>query len=189
MEYMLIIQGLFIILLLFLYLRSEVKVNKLGLKLSSLKEKGSIETTESILTNDNKRKHYRLGVEDLICKVELVGYGKTELKRLKNKEFEGYIDNISTTGLKFTAATDLPVKERLTIEMTFEIKDIEFTIQGEIVRREELLENEFFGYGVEFNQLSRTTLTNLTNTLVQLEVESVKRDVRNNNKVVHLPFN
>ncbi len=170
MEYILIIQGIFIIVLLVLYLRGEYLLNKKGDQISLI---DSEESWEQRL-NGNRRKHYRLGIEDVICSIEIIHFGSLD-NQMNNTEFEGYIDNISAGGLKFTTKQDLPVKGNITIEVKFQIKEKNYAIQGKIVRREELLENELYGYGVEFNHSSRSQMINLTNTLLQLEIETLKK--------------
>ncbi|MDQ0231416.1 PilZ domain-containing protein [Metabacillus malikii] len=170
MEYLLIAQSVLILFLLFLYLRGEYLLKK-KVEKSQVDEDFQTESAHV-----NKRMHYRLGIEDTPCSISVIGIGKTnDGKRLKSKSIKGYLDNISATGLKFTTNTDLPVKDLLTIEVDFQIKEKNYTIQGKIVRREELLEDGLYGYGVEFHQISRAQMAELSNTLLQLEAETLKK--------------
>ncbi|MCQ6278573.1 PilZ domain-containing protein [Bacillus sp. EB600] len=104
-------------------------------------------------TQKNKRKNFRVKANDIYCIVKFDHFGDPKLQKLKDKTIEGYIEDISLTGMKFVSNYELPVRSDIRITTSFQLDQFVFSLKGKIVRRQDHLKFENVIYGIEFTDL------------------------------------
>lgn len=125
-----------------------------------------------INTGKNRRKCFRVKVDNIYCIIKFIDFGNSKLNKLKNRTINGYIENISLSGLKIVSDYELPVRSDIRITISFKLEDYVFTMEGKIVRREDHIEKKYVGYGVEFLELlpnQRKQLNMLLNKMYNLK--------------------
>lgn len=125
-----------------------------------------------IYTGKNRRKCFRVEVDNIYCIIKFIDFANSKLNKLKNRTINGYIENISLSGLKIVSDYELPVRSDIRITISFKLEDYVFTMKGKIVRREDHIENKYVGYGVEFLELlpnQRKQLNMLLNKIYNLK--------------------
>jgi c-di-GMP-binding flagellar brake protein YcgR len=69
---------------------------------------------------ENKRKAFRIEVfED--CSFEFLEFENQTLLKLRNRKGEGKITNISAAGIQLNCSYDLPIKEKILVQLTFSL--------------------------------------------------------------------
>ncbi|WP_249310469.1 PilZ domain-containing protein [Bacillus sp. FJAT-49736] len=101
----------------------------------------------------NKRKNFRVEVDNLYCIIKFNHFGNPKYEKLKDKTIEGYIEDISLSGMKFSSDYELPVRSDINILISFQLDHLVFSVKGKIVRRQDHLNNENVTYGIEFAEL------------------------------------
>ncbi|WP_141433827.1 PilZ domain-containing protein [Bacillus sp. 03113] len=101
----------------------------------------------------DQRSSFRVNVNQIYCTITFYHFGNIKLQNLKNKKINGYIENISLTGLKILSDYELPVRHDISILISFKLKDFVFNLKGKIVRREDHLENKLVAYGIHFLEM------------------------------------
>ncbi len=123
----------------------------------------------------NYRRTFRVGVDKKNCLVKFVEFENNKFNKLKDREFECYIENISIGGLKLVCQYDIPIKQSIIIKITFSLKEQEFCLTGKIVRKENYQHNQLVSYGVQFQEMSMDEERKLTKVLNQIVVETKQR--------------
>ncbi len=146
-------------------------------KYTKLKDykKESRTSTDSGIFEDNTRHNFRINLHHQPCLITLTHLENSQLSQIKNKQFYGYVDNISTSGLKFLCNFNFPVKDRVMIKLNITIKSYSFTLTGEIIRKEEHNQNKQIAYGVHFNKMSEKERIRITKVLNEVMVEKKKK--------------
>jgi hypothetical protein len=101
----------------------------------------------------NRRMCLRVEVDKIYCMMTFNDFGDSKLNNLKTKKIDGYIEDISLTGLKFVSNYELPVRSDIKITVSFKLDGFIFTLPGKIVRRADHLNNDFVTYGIKFTSL------------------------------------
>jgi hypothetical protein len=104
-------------------------------------------------SENNRRKCLRIEVEKIYCMMKFDEFGDSKLNNLKSKTIDGYIEDISLTGLKFVSNFELPVRSDIKITVSFKLDNFVFILPGKIVRRSDHLNNDFVTYGIQFTSL------------------------------------
>lgn len=173
--YIILFQTVLLILLSFLFFYQRITfANKLE---QSLNVKKTTEKTVDKTSNFfgfDQRKDFRVSVNEKGCLVEFLEFENKNLNKLKNKTFNGYIENISASGIKLSCGYDLPVKESIIIETKFSFKDEEFCLKGELKRKEEHNHKNLFIYGVHFIEISSEEQRRLSVALNEMIIEQRK---------------
>lgn len=110
----------------------------------------------------NRRKCIRVPIEDEYCTVRFFDIGNPKLKSLTDKQINGYIRDISLSGIKMVSNFELPVRSDICVLVTFELQGVPLTVKGQIVRREDHLGEELVTYGLQFQSLNRQAQVELT---------------------------
>lgn len=118
-----------------------------------------------------RRKDFRITIGNLDCVVELLEFENKKLDKLSHKRFEGSIENISATGLKLLSRYNLPVNQKILIEISFNLEGEEFCIVGEIIRKEEHTHKNTYSYGIHFIGLDENQLQLLIRVLNKITLE------------------
>lgn len=103
----------------------------------------------------NRRKCIRVPVENENCTVRFYDIGNPKLRSLRDKQINGYIKDISLSGLKMASNFELPVRSDICVMVSFELHGVPLNLKGQIVRREDHLGEEFVIYGLQFQNLNR----------------------------------
>jgi c-di-GMP-binding flagellar brake protein YcgR len=122
-------------------------------------------------SENNRRMCLRVEVDKIFCMMQFDDFGDSKLNNLKSKKIDGYIEDISLTGLKFVSNFELPVRSNINITVSFKLDGFVFAIPGKIVRRADHLNNDFVTYGIQFTSL----LPNQQKQLNELINEKMKK--------------
>ncbi|MET3696976.1 PilZ domain-containing protein [Bacillus oleivorans] len=118
----------------------------------------------------NRRKYHRVKVENIGCMIQFIDFGTNKLKPLVNKMVEANIEDISVGGMRITTCIDLPVQNQVISEITFVIKNQEFILQCEFVRKEAKFESNLIHYGIRFPGVSKNDENRLGRIINELEL-------------------
>lgn len=120
-----------------------------------------------------KRRAFRIELLDQECEFELIGFGDKMLEQLKYKKGKGKIKDISYSGMKLSCKLDFPVRKKIFLRLHFVLYDEEFSLKGKIVRKEERMDDIF--YGIEFIELDHQDQQRLYQVIRKLELERKKK--------------
>ncbi|EHL74634.1 hypothetical protein HMPREF1015_03272 [Bacillus smithii 7_3_47FAA] len=120
-----------------------------------------------------RRRAFRIKLLDQECKLESIGFGDKLLEPLKHKKGEGKIKDISYLGMKLSCKLDFPVRKKIFLRLHFVLCDEEFSLKGKIVRKEERMDDIF--YGIEFIELHHQDQQRLYQVIRKLELERKKK--------------
>jgi hypothetical protein len=106
------------------------------------------------LTLGPKRRHHRVTVDHVSCMIKLTDFENKKYQAWVNKTVEGKIEDLSVGGLKLLCEIDLPIKQRVEIEVQFDILDESFQLKGEFIRKESRFQEKWIEYGICFLDLT-----------------------------------
>ncbi|GGH83866.1 EAL domain-containing protein (putative c-di-GMP-specific phosphodiesterase class I) [Pullulanibacillus pueri] len=121
----------------------------------------------------NKRKFRREKFYNQECTLRFLDFGTKKLNSLVNKAIQGYVEDISLGGSKVTLMLDLPVQNKVTVELSFEYNEEYYKIKGVIVRKEAHSSESMIGYGIQFLSLDGYELSRLNQLINTLELASL----------------
>lgn len=133
----------------------------------------SLADLQAKLKEKERRENFRVKLLEQECTFELIDFGDKLLERLKHRQGEGKIRDISRTGLKLICDYDLPVRKHIFLQLHFMLQDEEFSFKGKIVRKEELM-NDII-YGIEFIEADSNEQQRLFQVIQKLEIERRKK--------------
>src|SRR5690606_6250383 len=90
---------------------------------------------------------------------------------LQNKSIDGYIEDISATGLKFISLYNIPLKPNNKIRVEFTLNDKPFVFIASIIRKEESVLSKEIIYGLQFKELMIKEQDELTSELFKIEAQ------------------
>ncbi|MEQ6378781.1 PilZ domain-containing protein [Bacillaceae bacterium S4-13-56] len=125
--------------------------------------------------NYNRRKYHRVKVNHIECSISFVDFGTNKLLALVNKTVLGHIDDVSLGGIKLTAQIDLPVQYLIISDLSFTLKNQQFNLKGEFVRKETKKESHYFIYGIKFLDMKKSDENKLASIINEIELS--KRDI------------
>lgn len=131
-------------------------------------ERDTNDSTNLTYIGENNRRHFRIMLIDINCTVELLELEDPNFYSLLHKKFNAQIENISISGMKIVCKYNLPFKKNTKINVKFCIKNIEFSLNALILRKEEYLNNGTFGYGIQFIEVKHNDEAMLFKVLNQL---------------------
>ncbi|MFS0822188.1 PilZ domain-containing protein [Bacillus sp. 1P02SD] len=175
MSYIVLSQTIILIFLLILFLRDERKLLKQGHLIETLSKNNK--SLKSQLVKENrfkpvdKRKSYRIALPGIEGSFTLIDFGNNSLGKLKNKSFNGVIEDLSIGGLKFITSYEFPVKYNIIMKISFNFQDEEFELKGKIIRREDHIKGQSISYGVQFVDLSVNDIKRLNIALHNYQVK------------------
>ncbi len=117
-----------------------------------------------------KRNSYRIELAGIDSTFTLIDFGDNSLRALKNKSFNGIVNDISIGGLKFHSSYEFPVKYNIIIKINFTFQGEEFELKGKIIRREDHIKGKSVCYGVQFVDLSVRDIKRLNIALHNYQV-------------------
>lgn len=117
-----------------------------------------------------KRDSYRIGLPGIECTFTLIDFSNNSLGALKNRSFNGMINDISIGGLKFHSSYEFPVKHNIIMKMNFTFHGEVFELKGKIIRREDHIKGKSVSYGVQFVDLSENDIKRLNVTIHNYQV-------------------
>lgn len=120
-----------------------------------------------------RRRAFRIELLDQECEFELIGFGDKMLEPLKYKKGKGKIKDISYSGMKLSCKLDFPVRKKIFLRLHFVLYDEEFSLKGKIVRKEERMDDIF--YGIEFIELDHQDQQRFYQVIRKLELERKKK--------------
>lgn len=167
------IVSVFLMMLILLQMhRSYVRqLRKKEAQIKVLKE--SLTDLQAKLKDKEIRKAFRIKLLDQKCIFEFIDFGDKLLEPLKHRKAEGKIKNISRTGMKLSCEFDLPVRKQILLQLHFVLHDEEFSLVGKIVRKEELMNNIY--YGIEFIEPDSKEQQRLFQVIQKMEIEKRKK--------------
>lgn len=117
---------------------------------------------------ENRRDFFRLSLSKPLC-------GRLELHSLKGKTLNSkmaYIclKDIGGGGVLFQSNLKLPVTDDLVLKFFFEIDGINFQVQGIILRRTKIHQNQY-EYGVRFIDLAKNSQFQLVSAINKMNVQ------------------
>ena len=137
-----------------------------------IKDKVNVFKETSDFLGPNHRNNFRVTLNEINCSVKFLDFENKTLSALTHKMFNGYLENISMSGLKLICDFDFPVKQSILIEINFELKNHEFILRGEIVRKEENNNKDLVAYGIQFLDIHEEESKLLNLILNQIILES-----------------
>lgn len=174
MNYIVLSQTMILIFLLILFVRGERRLLKQNQLIESL-EKNNKSLKNQLVKVDkfkpvNKRHSYRIELPGIESTFTLIDISNNSLGALKNKSFNGMINDISIGGLKFHSPYEFPVKYNIIMKINFIFHGEEFELIGKIIRREDHIKGKSVSYGVEFVGLSINDIKRLNVSLHNYQV-------------------
>lgn len=122
---------------------------------------------------DNRRKSFRVDLTMIECKFKEISIGHKDVEESIQKQ--GMISDLSVTGMQLRTESDLPVREPVVLEISFQIKDHPFHFIGIVRRKFEFMNKLHLTYGIEFKELSSRDRKALFHILNQIEIEKKKK--------------
>lgn len=108
---------------------------------------------KQLKTFSDKRRCFRVQTNDIYCILKFDDFGDPKLQKLKNKTIDGYIEDISLSGIKVVSNYELPIRSDIRITTSFQLDQFVFSLKGKIIRRQDHLNVENVIYGIEFYDL------------------------------------
>lgn len=130
-----------------------------------------IEQLKLEIQRRNQRSGFRLSLPNLNCTFTLIDGTDESLSKVTSKSDKGYIQDISTTGLKLSSTEDLPVRRNFKVNIDFRLQGEYFSLQGLIVRKEGHIENELTAYGIRFIDMDAAYEAQLNTLINRMETE------------------
>lgn len=177
MLYIVFIETMLIIMLLvlFVYQRNSF-VKKLSHNPTVKMKENIIEDNKTPnFLGPNLRETFRVALNEKDCLVQFLEFENKQLQKLKGKQFNGYLENISVGGLKLICSYNLPAKQSIILEIRFSLKGEDFCLKGEIMRKEEHNHKNMFAYGIHFIDISNEEQGLLNQALNQVIYERRKK--------------
>lgn len=174
LNYIVISQTIILIFLLILFIRDERRLIKQNQLINSLEKNNKSLKSELVKFNKfkplEKRDSLRIGLPGIESTFTLIDFGNNSLGSLKNRSFNGMINDISIGGLKFHSPYEFPVKYNIIIKINFVFHEEDFQLKGKIIRREDHIEGKSVSYGVQFVDLTVNDIKKLNVTLHNYQV-------------------
>lgn len=121
---------------------------------------------------DNKRQFYRMNLDPpLPAQVFIRRIGS----RASTSAYQGWIHNLSGSGCRFEIAADLPVRQRVLVEIHFHFQGRDYRLPAEIRWKLDNLRFSGFHYGAEFVQIRDFVQANLVRGLHELQIAQRKK--------------
>lgn len=179
LNYVLFSQANIVVCLLLLFIRNERRLVKQSVLIKSLHNtnkslKSQLKKIKKFMPVD-KRNTFRIVLPGIESTFTLVDFGNHSLSALKNKTFNGIINDISIGGLKFHSPYEFPIKSNILIKMHFIFQGEEFELKGKIIRREDHIKGKSVTYGVQFVDLSVNDIKRLNVSLHNYQVSQRKK--------------
>lgn len=127
----------------------------------------------------NRRKSFRVEVSDIPCTIVFLDFEDKRFIKLSYKTIVGQIENVGLGGLKFYTSVNLPVNKSIFVKINFKLQEHEFFLNGKICRKEEYLNKNRFGYGIQFDKITTKEETDLLFVLNQYLIEKEKKIISN----------
>ncbi|MGN8644525.1 PilZ domain-containing protein [Gracilibacillus sp. HCP3S3_G5_1] len=124
---------------------------------------------------ENARNDFRIGMNEKNCYIKLVLFENPQLSMLENKYFYGDIENMSAGGFKFSSNFNIPIDKKVLIQTILSIKSYNFTLMGEIIRKEKHKYSNRISYGVKFTNISNDERARIVRALNELMIEKKKK--------------
>jgi len=157
---------IFLIILAGLYWDGKKQIRQRDIHINNLME--SLAGLQMKLKDKERRKAYRLKLTEQKCFFELIDFGDPLLNKLKHRESEGLLKDVSRTGAQFTCPIDLPVRKEIILQIYFSLQDEAFSFKGKIVRKEEQLQH--ITYGVHFIDIDEAEQQRHVRRLQKMEI-------------------
>jgi len=175
LSYIVLSQAILLVFLLILFIRDERRLVKqthiietLHKNNKSLKNQlGKVKKFKPV----EKRNSYRIELPGIESTFTLIDFGDTSLRALKDKSFNGIVNDISIGGLKFHSSYEFPVKYNILMKINFTFQGEEFDLKGKIIRREDHIKGKSVSYGVQFVDLSVNDIKRLNIALHNYQVK------------------
>lgn len=125
-----------------------------------------------------RRNNARLSTPDIRCIVKFISFEDEKLKKLINKQFYGNLENISVGGLKFNCEYNVPVREKVIVQVSFNLMDYNYSLKAEVVRKEEILVIKEYCYGLRFIEIDIPQEKLLLKTINNLIIENKRKSLK-----------
>ncbi|MRH43895.1 hypothetical protein GH741_14730 [Aquibacillus halophilus] len=178
MFYIVLFQAIIMIVLTVVFFRKKLIAQQQLTSSSSDSSLKNQEKKDEKLPNffgKNRREHFRVPLSDQTCLVEFIDFENEKLNNLKNKKFNASIENISLGGMKVDCTYNFPVRQKISILIRFSLKDEDFSLKGEILRKEEHNHLDSISYGIRFKGISEINQDKLCAILNQVIFEKNKK--------------
>lgn len=176
MSYIIFFQTIIFIFLLILFIKDERKLVKQGHLIETLnKNNKTLKNELNIVKKTSpieKRNSYRINLSKIESTFSLMDFGNDSLGKLKNRNFNGVIEDLSIGGLKFLTSFEFPVKYNIIIKINFTFYGEVFDLKGKIMRREDHIKGKSISYGVQFVDLTVKDITRLNFAIHNYQVEN-----------------
>lgn len=144
-------------------IQKDIEINQITLKLDEAHKK-IIET--------ERRKSFRLKINIEECELQIVKIGDKKMDLLKDRKGPSKIKDLSFTGLQLESMYDLPIKDRVEVNVKFKIDVHMLEMRGLLIRKEEHLHRNNFIYGIKFLNPDPKKQTILNSILRRKELAS-----------------
>ena len=135
-------------------------------------------TVQEEVDKPNRRHFFRLEISGVECTLQFLHIADEKLERLVGKTFVGKTKDISASGMQFMAEFDFPIRKKVQLQVDFKLWEEKYSLFGNVVRKEELLQQAGITYGVEFFDLDRAGQERLLASLYNIQLERKKRGVK-----------
>ncbi|MCL1632647.1 PilZ domain-containing protein [Sporolactobacillus sp. CPB3-1] len=139
--------------------------------ITELREKANAAEKVIGMNSKEKRRHYRLKLEDQKCTVRVIDFGDQALQRLNNKSFDVEMCDISQSGMKIRCSINFPIREKVLLILSFKKKDgTLIRVRGSVMRKEMKHDCDTVDYGIQFVSLTAKEETEIQSFINQKEL-------------------
>lgn len=122
----------------------------------------------------DRRRDYRLAVDDEPCQVQILDFGDRSLRKLNNKNVDAKIKDISLGGIRLSCPLNFPIKEEVLIHVSFPMDEgTRIHMQGTVAWKKVKHGRAAVEYGVAFQRLSAAEETRIQNYMNHKELEKI----------------
>lgn len=130
-----------LVFLLILFITDERKLIKQGHLIETLnKNNKTLKNELNVAKKTNpieRRNSYRINLQKIESTCTLMEFGNSSIGKIKNRNFNAVIEDLSIGGLKFLTSFEFPVKYNIIMKINFTFNGEVFDLKGKIIRRED----------------------------------------------------
>lgn len=121
-----------------------------------------------------RRKFRRIHLNHEKCRIRIIDFKESSLNALNNETLDGEMLDISVGGMRFASELDFPIRHGVDVSVTFTAEDMNFQLNGLVLRKEEKTGDTHVRYGVQFTELTAAQETLIQSLINRIDLEEKK---------------